>query len=210
MKLNLLDTKGNKTEINVNDEVFGFAPNTEFIKQYLYIYKTNQRQGTSSTKTRGEVQGSAAKPWKQKGTGRARVGEKRNPIWRHGGVAHGPKPKDWRIKLSKSVKDSAFLSALSIVNSKGALFAYEKLEFDKPKTSQATDFLKSANIKGKTLLVLGEKDTNVIKSFANVRNVKTVLFSTLNTYDLLDAQNVLFEKGVISSIEKKYLGEEEK
>lgn len=209
MKVNLFDTKGNIAgELTLNDAIFGVDPNFETIKQYIYVYLTNQRQGTSSTKTRGEVQGSAAKPWAQKGTGRARAGEKRNPIWRHGGIAHGPKPKDWGIKVSRSVRDSAFISALSLLAKKSALSAVEKLKFEKPETKVASVFVKNTGLKGKTLLVLESHDKNVVKSFSNLKNVETTLANNLNVYDLMNAKNVIFEKGAIESFEKKFLGGE--
>jgi large subunit ribosomal protein L4 len=209
MKVNLFDTKGNISgEHALNKDLFGMEPNFETIKQYIFVYLTNQRQGTSSTKTRGEVQGSGAKPWAQKGTGRARAGEKRNPIWRHGGIAHGPKPKDWRIKVSRSVRDSAFVSALSLLAKKNAMSVVEKLSFDKPESKTASAFLKASGVKGKTLVVLETADQNTIKSFANLKNVSTALVATLNVYDLMNAKHVVFEKEALNSLEKKYLGEE--
>ncbi|NMB69959.1 50S ribosomal protein L4 [candidate division WWE3 bacterium] len=209
MKVNLFDTKGNIAgELTLNDAIFGVDPNFETIKQYIYVYLTNQRQGTSSTKTRGEVQGSAAKPWAQKGTGRARAGEKRNPIWRHGGIAHGPKPKDWRIKVSRSVRDSAFISALSLLAQKSALSAVEKLNFEKPETKVANVFVKNTGLKGKTLLVLGSHDKNIVKSFSNIKDVETTLANNLNVYDLMNTKNVIFEKSALESFEKKFLGGE--
>lgn len=209
MKVNLLDTKGNIAgEMPLKKELFGIEPNLETIKQYIYVYLTNQRQGTSSTKTRGEVQGSAAKPWAQKGTGRARAGEKRNPIWRHGGIAHGPKPKSWNVKVSRSVRDSAFLSALALLVQKNALSAVEKLSFEKPEAKAASTFIKNSGIKGKTLLVLGSTDVNIIKSFSNLENVNTALASNLNVFDLMNAKHVVFEKDALKSIEDKYIGEE--
>jgi len=209
MKVNLLDTKGNISgDLTLKKELFGVEPNLETIKQYIFVYLTNQRQGTSSTKTRGEVQGSAAKPWAQKGTGRARAGEKRNPIWRHGGIAHGPKPKDWRVKVSRSVRDSAFVSALSLLVKKNALSAVENLSFEKPESKAASSFMKNSGLKGKTLVVLNSPDQNTIKSFANLKNVSTTLASNLNVFDLMNAKHVVFEKDALNSFEKKYLGED--
>ncbi|EKE00145.1 MAG: hypothetical protein ACD_22C00084G0003 [uncultured bacterium] len=205
-KIDVFDIKGNSVEqMSLSKEVFGIEPNEEALKQYIRVYQNNQRQGTSSTKTRGEVSGGGIKPWKQKGTGRARVGSSRNPIWRHGGISHGPKPKDWSLKLPKQVKRLAILSALSMVaTTENKMKVLDKLELKTPKTKTICEMLKKLDLGYKTLIVLGSVNENVMKSIRNIENVSFVNADSLNAYEVMNARKVLFLKDAVKSLEKKY------
>jgi large subunit ribosomal protein L4 len=205
MKVNVLDTKGNiLEELNLSDKVFGVEPNKEILKQYIRVYLANQRQGTSSTKTKAEVSGGGKKPWAQKGTGRARQGSIRSPQWRHGGVAHGPKPKDWGLTLPKKINKLAILTALSdkFLN-KGALIL-DKVSMKKPSTKEFEGMLDTLKVEGNILYVFEKKNENLVKSAKNLQGVNTVFSGILNAYDLVRAKNVIFEKDALLSLEKKY------
>lgn len=205
MKLKVVDTKGKKIEdIELNKDVFGIEPNNDIIRQYLRVYKMNQRQGTSSTKTRSEVSGGGKKPWAQKGTGRARHGSIRSPIWRTGGIAHGPKPKSWNLSLPKKIKKTAIISALSYVSSKSKLVIIDKIDIRKPKTKKIVEMFKDLNLGGKILLVLDEKNENIYRSARNIAKVKVVLADNLNAYDLLNADYVVVLKKGIEKLQEKY------
>ena len=202
MKLQVLDKKGkNIEEITLKDSVFKAEINKDLLAQYIYIYTSNQRQGTSSTKDRSEVSGGGKKPWRQKGTGRARVGSIRSPLWRHGGVIHGPNPKSWNLKLSKRLKQQAMISALSAKVSSNTLKILDDLSIKTPKTKEISNLMKTLELKGKILFVLAKNDQAILKSSANISISQA---SNLNVYELLRAKNVLFLKKAIEEVEKKY------
>lgn len=205
MKIDVLDTKGNIVEqMDLNKNVFGIQPNLEVLGQYVRVYLANQRQGTASTLTRGEVSGGGKKPWRQKGTGRARVGSSRNPIWRHGGVSHGPKPKDWGLSLNDRVKKLAIKSALSQKFLDKKITILDSLKFEKPKTKEMISVLNSLKIKGKVLLVLNERDENVVKSIANIPDLAYTLAQRLNAYEVINASGVLFLKDAVLKLEERF------
>lgn len=188
--------------------IFGSKPNIKMLTTYIRVYLQNQRQGTSSTKTRGEVSGGGKKPWKQKGTGRARAGSTRSPIWVHGGIAHGPRPKDWGLKIQKGARRLALASAvLDKVNS-GDLALIEEIKIKGPKTRDLISHLKGIGAvrkgTGRSLLVLADKEDNVLKSSKNISWLNVVCVDNLNAYDIVSAKSVLFEKGAFSKLEKKY------
>lgn len=211
MKVNLYDKKGNKSgDTTLPKEIFGIDPNLEIVKQYLHVFKTNQRQGNASTKTRGEVSGSGAKPFAQKHTGRARAGEKRNPIWRHGGIAHGPKPKDWSLSMPTNMKNYALVSVLAMLQSKGRISVTEPFEFETFKTKEAKEYLKSTGIKGKTLVLLGKGEKNSVTAFRNIKNISTALVTNVNVYQLMNTKNLLMEASALEFLKDKYFGESEK
>ncbi len=206
MILDILDTKGNKTEqFSLNDAVFNITQNDMAVAQYVRVYANNQRQGTSSTKTRGEVSGGGKKPWKQKGTGRARVGSSRNPIWRHGGVAHGPKPKDWSLNISKKLRNLAFLSVLSSKAQEKKILVVDSINMETPKTKEALAIVKNLDIVGKILFVTNGFNENFLKSVNNVPNFRSVLVSDLNTYDVLSCDYVVFIKDAVLNLQDKYV-----
>ena len=200
MKIDVLDIKGKKVdEITLKKEIFGIEPNETVLAQYVRVYRTNQRQGTSSTLNRGEVSGGGKKPWKQKGTGRARVGSTRNPIW-----VHGPKPKDWTRKLPKKVKRLALISALSSAVEKKKLTVLDKIEIESPKSKLVSEIVKNLDLKGSTLIVLNEKNDNLLLGSRNILGLNPTLLNNLNAYDILNARNVVFMKDAILGVQKKY------
>ena len=205
MKLKVLNTKGKSVEdITLSDDVFGVVPNLAVLAQYVRVYLHNQRQGTASTKTRSEVSGSGKKPWAQKGTGRARAGTKRSPIWRTGGIAHGPKPKSWNLSLPKKARKIAIKSALSKRFGAGDVRIVDEFNLSGIKTKELAEVLKKVKAHGRILLVTGEKKDTVLKSAANLTKVETTFADVLNTYQLLKAKTVIFEKDAVKKLEKKY------
>ncbi|OGC70057.1 50S ribosomal protein L4 [candidate division WWE3 bacterium RIFOXYC1_FULL_39_7] len=205
MKVNLVDKKGKiLEEITLAKDVFGAKVSNQLLSQYIQVHMNNSRNGNSSTKTRGEVSGSGAKPWAQKGTGRARVGSKRNPIWTHGGISHGPKPKVWNVQLPKKVVKLALSKALSEKAALNKFTVVDGFDFKKPDTKEALAFLKSTSA-GKRVLVVAEKSDAVLyKSFRNISGarIKTVAF--LNAFDVFKADSVYFDKGALKVLEAKY------
>lgn len=205
MKKEILDEKGKKTEeIALDDKIFGVKPNEKLIAQYVRVFMANQRQGTSSTKTRAEVSGSGAKPWAQKGLGRARAGSKRSPLWRHGGIVHGPKPKSWNLSLPKKMKTNALFSALSLKEMDKRIFVVNKLDFSKPETKKVLKLLENLNLRNKVLFVTEGENEILKKSLSNIRGVEAVNFNVLNTYQVLNFDNLIFEKKAVESFQKKY------
>lgn len=205
MEIKVLDTKGKSSaNMTLDKNVFGIEPNEAILAQYVRVFTTNQRQGTSKVKGRSEVRGGGRKPWRQKGTGRARHGSIRSPIWVGGGVAHGPKPKNWLLKMPKGMRKVAMRSALSLSAAKNEIFVLEEIEFKKPNTKELSTILKNIKAGGKILIVLFEKDENIIKSASNLKKVNVSLYENLNVYDLLNANSVVFEKKALEEITKKY------
>jgi large subunit ribosomal protein L4 len=174
------------------DEVFGIEPNIPVMHQVVTAQLAAKRQGTHSTKTRSEVRGGGAKPWRQKGTGRARAGSSNSPIWRGGGIAHGPKPRDYSQKTPKKMVKLALRSALSDRASDGNVIVVDSWSFDAPKTKDAVAALSAIGAEGKVLMVLGDGDEAAYKSFRNLTNVHCLHVGELNTYDVLDSDVVVF------------------
>jgi large subunit ribosomal protein L4 len=167
-------------------------------------YLANQRQGTQSTLTRAEVSGGGRKPWRQKGTGRARHGSIRSPQWTHGGIAHGPKPRSFRYALPKKVRRLAMKSAFSLKVASGDLIVLEKLEFEQIKTKEMIKVLNALGADGKALVVISQKDDKVIKSARNIPGVQTSLVNTLNVYDILNADKFIVVRDAVEKIEEVY------
>ena len=205
MKIDVFDTTGKKVEeITLKKEVFGIEPNMEILNQYLRVFKMNQRQGTSSTKTRGEVSGGGIKPWKQKGTGRARLGSSRIPIWRHGGVSHGPKPHEWSLNMPKKMRRLAIISALSSLVSGNKMTVLENFNLAESKTKEVKGVVDSLKLSGKTLIVLNSSSDKAVQGAKNIKDLKTAFVGTLNAYELLNAKNVIFVKDAVVTLEGKY------
>ena len=205
MKLEVFDKKGKKVEdMSVSSRVFGIKPNTVAVAQYIRAYLSNQRQGTSSAKTRGEVSGGGKKPWKQKGTGRARAGSTRGPIWRHGGISHGPKPKSWYLDIPKKIKRLALSSALSSKYSDNKIKVLESLELEKPKTKEVIKIIDALGLNGKILIVFDKKDENNLKSVSNISGVFTALADNLNAFEVIKSETLLFLKNGVKILESKY------
>lgn len=211
MKIDVLNTKGEKVEqITLSDTIFKIKPNKEVLLQYLRVFSSNNRQGTSKVKDRSEVSGGGKKPWKQKGTGRARVGSSRNPLWRHGGVAHGPTPKDWSLSLNKKDKKTAMKSALSQKFEDKKVIVLDKIDFDKPKTKALIEILNALKLfEEKILIVVNNKDTNVIKSTSNINSVICSTSENINAYEVLNSGYVVFIKKAIKNLEEKLLDKKE-
>jgi len=176
----------------LSEDVFGIEPNLPVMHQVVTAQLAAKRQGTHSTKTRSEVRGGGAKPWRQKGTGRARAGSSNSPIWRGGGIAHGPKPRDYSQKTPKKMVKLALRSALSDRASEGNVIVVDSWSFESPKTKDAVAALSAIGAEGKVLMVLGDADMDAYKSFRNLTNVHCLHQGELNTYDVLDSDVVVF------------------
>jgi len=204
-KIDVYNIEGKKVStIELNDNVFGIKPNEKVVHSALVNYMANQRQGTASTKTRAEVSGGGRKPWKQKGTGRARQGSTRSPQWIKGGIALGPKPRDYRYTINKKERRLAIKSVLSSKVLENNLVVVDKLQFEEIKTKQMVSALANLKVEGKTLVVLPEKNLNVQKSAKNIENVKTTLTNTINVYDLLKYNKLLLTVDSVKAIEEVY------
>lgn len=209
MKMAFLDTKGNKAgEITLKKEIFEVEPNLELLAQSVRVHLFNRRQGNSATKTRAQVSGSGAKPWSQKGTGRARVGDKRNPLWTHGGISHGPQPKSWSLNLSKNQKRAALLSALSLKAKEGKFIVVENLDILKGKTSDAANFLKDIKVERNILFLFDLLNSKIKQSLSNLKNVELSDAGRVNAYQLISAAQIVATKNAIVALEKKLLKEE--
>lgn len=192
----------NVGDIAAADELFGRAPNEHVVYSALRWYLASQRRGTHSTKTRGEVRGGGKKPWRQKGTGRARAGSIRSPLWRKGGVIFGPKPRDYSYSLPKKIRKLALKVALSDKTKEGKVKIVDEFKFSEIKTKLAKKLLKDLEISGKVLMILGGENEVFTKASRNLKGVKLVLDKDLNIFDLLAAEWVLAEKSAISHLEE--------
>ena len=203
-KIDVYDIEGKKVKtIELKEEVFGIEPNEAVVHSVLVNYLANQRQGTQSTKTRAEVRGGGRKPWRQKGTGRARQGSIRAPQWIKGGIALGPKPRSYKYTLNKKVKRLALKSALSSKVLENKLIVLDSLNFDEIKTKNMSKVLSNLNVT-KALVVLKESNLNVQASARNIPNVKTALVNTINTYDILKYDAFVVTKDAVAKIEEVY------
>lgn len=204
-KVSVFDMTGNKvSDVELSDGVFGITPNKDVMHAMVVNYLANQRQGTQSTLTRTEVRGGGRKPWKQKGTGHARQGSIRAPQWRHGGVALGPKPRDYRYALNKKVRRLALKSALSTKVLDNNFLVLDALTISEFKTKTVINMLTALGVTGKALIVLPEVNEVAIKSAANIPGVKTTLVNTLNVYDILNYDKFIVVKDAAHKIEEVY------
>lgn len=205
MELTVIDAKGKKTskKAKLSKDVFGVEPNEHAIYLDVKQFLANQRQGTSKARERSEVRGSTRKIRKQKGSGGARFGDIKNPLFRGGGRVFGPRPKDHGFKLNRKLKQAARRSALSLMAADNAITVVEDLKFEAVKTKSYVEFLKNLELSDKkTLLVLNEQDKNVYLSSRNLAGAKVVTASELNTYGILNANNLLLTESAIATIEK--------
>lgn len=191
-------------EITLSDAVFGIKPNAAVMHAAVVNYLANQRQGTQSTLTRSEVSGGGRKPWKQKGTGRARQGSTRAPQWTHGGIALGPKPRDYSYELPKKVKRLALKSAFSTKVADNDLIVVDNIAVEGFKTKAVVEMLSKLGADKKALIVMPELDQKLIKSAANIPGVKTALVNTINVYDILNYDKFIVAKGALEKIEEVY------
>ncbi len=203
-KVAVYDMAGKQTgDIELNDNIFGVEVNEHVVHQSIVQYLANQRQGTQSTKTRAEVRGGGRKPWRQKGTGRARQGSIRSPQWTGGGVVFAPKPRDYSFKLNKKVKRLALKSVLTSRVQENKFIVVEDLKFDAPKTKEMVKVLENLKV-SKALVVLND-DKNVIRSANNIADVKTSYVNTINTYDILKYDTVVVTKDAVNKIQEVYV-----
>ena len=191
-------------EIKLSDEIFGIEPNATVMHMAIVNYLANQRQGTQSTLTRTEVSGGGRKPWRQKGTGHARQGSTRAPQWRHGGIVHAPKPRDYSYALNKKVRRLALKSALSDKVATGNMIVLDELKLDGFKTKTVVDCLKAVGAGKKVLFVLENNDAYAVKSMANIAGTKSAQYNTINTYDIIHADTLVMVKGAVEKIEEVY------
>ena len=204
-KVDVYDINGKKvSDVELKDNIFGIEPNENIVHEVLVNYLANQRQGTQSTKTRAEVRGGGRKPWRQKGTGRARQGSIRAPQWIKGGIALGPKPRSYRYSLNKKEKQLAIKSVLSSKVLENKLTVVDKLELKEIKTKSMVKALDSLKIEGKTLFVLPEKNLNVQNSTRNLPNAKAIVVNTINVYDLLRYTNLVLTLDTVKKLEEVY------
>ena len=203
--LKVVNMAGKETgEITLSDAVFGADVNGAVLHAAVRAYLLNQRQGTQSTLTRTEVSGGGRKPWRQKGTGRARQGSTRAPQWTHGGVALGPKPRCYRIDLNKKTKRAAMISALSGKVADSEMIVIDEIKTDAYKTKVMAEMLKAVGAGKKPLVVLPNNDEKLVKSFANIEGVKTAQFNTINVYDILNCDIFIVDKSAAQKIEEVY------
>ena len=204
-KVDVYDINGKKvSDVELNEKVFGIEPNETIVHSVLVNYMANQRQGTQSTKTRSEVSGGGKKPWRQKGTGRARQGSIRAPHWVGGGIALGPKPRSYKYRVNKKERRLAIRSVLSSKVLEKELVVVDKIDFKEIKTKNMVNALNKLKVEGKTLIVLPEKNENVQKSARNIEGVKTSLVNTINVYDLLKYKNLVLTLDAVKKIEEVY------
>lgn len=204
-KVNVLNMAGEQVgDIELNDEIFGIEINENAVHAVVKNYLANQRQGTQSAKNRGEVRGGGRKPYRQKGTGRARAGSTRSPIWVGGGVSFAPKPRSYRYSVPRKVKRLAMKSALTSKVVEKEIIVLDDLKFEAPKTKEFIKMLAAVKAEKKALIVLTEVDANIIKSAANIPNVCTTLVTTLNVYDILNHNSFIITKESLNKLEEVY------
>lgn len=191
-------------EMNLSDAIFGIEPNTSVMHTAVVNYLANQRQGTQSTLTRTEVSGGGRKPWRQKGTGHARQGSIRAPQWRHGGIALGPKPRDYSYTINKKVKKLAIKSALSSKVAGNEMIVLDQITLETYKTKAVVAMLNALGASKKTLIVTAQNDEKLIKSAANIPGVKTTTTGSLNVYDMLNCDKMVIVKAAVEKLEEVY------
>ena len=190
-------------DTELNELVFGIEPNNQAIFDMVLLQRASWRQGTHKVKNRTEVRGGGRKPWRQKGTGRARVGSSRNPVWTGGGVAFAPKPRDYSQSINKKMRRLAMKSVFSAKASDKELFIIDELKLEAPKTKVVVDMFKNLNI-NKTLVVIDENDVNVVNSVRNIKDAKCSTVGTLNAYEMLKYNNLVLTKDALNKIEEVY------
>lgn len=203
--IDVYNIEGKKVKsVELKEEIFGIEPNEAVVHNVLVNFLANQRQGTQSTKTRAEVRGGGRKPWRQKGTGRARQGSIRAPQWIKGGIALGPKPRSYKYTVNKKEKRLAIKSLLSSKVLENELFVVDNLELKEIKTKEMAKALTNLKVEGKALIVLPEKNENIQKSARNIEGVKTSLVNTINVYDLLKYKNLVITLDTVKKLEEVY------
>ena len=203
--LDVLDAKKQKVgTVELRDSVFGIEPDRVLVHTAVVMQQASQRQGTASTKTRGEVSGGGKKPWKQKHTGRARAGSIRSPIWRHGGIAFGPKPRSYAFSIPKKMYRTALKSVLSAKAAEGAVVVISELRVEQPKTKLLVNLLKQLGLQQKTLLVTGEKNPNLERAARNLPHVRLLGPEQLNVYDVLEADAIVIPQAQLDRVQEAW------
>lgn len=204
-QVQVYNQEGRKTsKLDLADSVFGIEPNKDTMHLAVVSYLTNQRQGTQSTLTRSEVSGGGAKPWRQKGTGRARQGSTRSPQWTHGGIALGPKPRKYKVELNKKVRRLAMKSALSTKVASEEMMVVNKIELESIKTKAIVEMLAKLKSAKKALIVTADADETIYKSARNIEGVKVATVNTLCVYDILNCDSFIVLKDAAKKIEEVY------
>ena len=204
-KVALYNMEGSQIgDIELNESIFGCEINTSVLHEVVKNYLANQRQGTQSTKTRSEVRGGGIKPWRQKGTGRARQGSIRATQWIKGGIALGPKPRDYRYSVNKKIKAIALKSALTSKVQESAFIVVDEIALSEIKTKTVANMLKNLKVESKALIVTNEKNDNLVKSAKNIQGVATTFMGSLNVYDMLKHDVMIITKDAVSKIEEVY------
>ncbi len=205
LKVNIYNIDGKKAgDVELKEEIFGIVPNEEVVHNVVVNYLANQRQGTQSTKTRAEVSGGGKKPWRQKGTGRARQGSIRAPHWIKGGIALGPKPRSYSYRINKKEKRLAVKSVLSSKVAEENMIILDKLELKEIKTKNMANILNNLKVEGKVFILLPEKNENVQYSSRNIEGVKTGLVTNMNAYELLNCDKIILTLDAVKKIEEVY------
>ena len=205
LKTNVLDMSGKVVgEIELSEAVFGIAPNAAVVHDVVKNHLANCRQGTQSALTRAEVSGGGRKPWRQKGTGRARQGSTRAPQWTHGGIVFAPKPRDYSYTLNKKSRRLALKSVLSAKVAESNLIVIDEIKMDAPKTAEFAKFLKAVKVEGKALVVTAAADANVIKSGRNIPGCEITFANLINVYDVINANKLVVDKAALAKIEEVF------
>ena len=203
--LQVVDMTGKKVgDIELNDAVFGIEPNAVVMHMAVVNYLANKRQGTQSTLTRTEVSGGGKKPWRQKGTGHARQGSTRAPQWRHGGIVHAPKPRDYSFAINKKVRRLALKSALSDKVATGNMIVLDEFVMNEYKTKTVVECLKAIGAQKKVLIVLADNNAFAVKSIANIAGAKAAQVNAINTYDIIHADTLVMVKAAVQKLEEVY------
>ena len=204
-KVNTYDIKGKKvSEIELADNIFAVEVSTSSMHQVIVAQLANKRQGTQSALTRAEVSGGGKKPWRQKGTGRARVGSSRNPVWKHGGVAFAPKPRDYSKNVNKKVRKLAIKSALTSKMTEKQIYVLEDLNIAAPKTKEMIEVLKALKIDGKALIVTKDVDEKVVRASSNIKGVITTISTSMNVYDIMNHDSLILTRSAVESIQEVF------
>ena len=204
-KVDVYNMQGKKvSDVELSEAVFGIEPNENIVHSALVKYLANQRQGTQSTKTRAEVSGGGRKPWRQKGTGRARQGSIRAPQWIKGGIALGPKPRSYSYRINKKEKQLAIRSLLSAKVLDNELTVVDKLEVEEAKTKVMAKALTDLKVEGKALIILADRNDNVLRSSRNIEGVKTIELNTINVFDLLNCNKLVLPLDTVKKLEEVY------
>lgn len=201
----VLDMNGKEVEkIDLSEAIFGIEPNKSVMLHMVKNYLANQRQGTQSALTRAEVSGGGKKPWRQKGTGRARQGSTRAPQWTHGGIVFAPKPRDYSYSVNKKVKRLALKSVLSAKAAEGKIIVVDSISMDAPKTKEFVAFLNAVKAENKAYVVMPEVAANVVKSARNIPGIVTTTATILSVYDILNAKTLILDKAALATIEEVF------